>query len=84
MASRLSRTGQSIFEYSIVMFGLIRLFLGFWKLVPRSELLGVIFERPMQLTGTIQKKESGINKQVLDKLKVERERGITGMHVQFN
>ena len=31
-----------------------------------------------QLTGTIQLKEKGVNKQVLDKLKVERERGITG------
>lgn len=30
-----------------------------------------------QLTGTISVKH-GINKQVLDKLKVERERGITG------
>jgi translation elongation factor EF-4 len=36
---------------------------------------------PMQLTGTIQKKNSGANKQVLDKLKVERERGITGMEI---
>jgi translation elongation factor EF-4 len=32
-----------------------------------------------QMTGTIQKKEGAVNKQVLDKLKVERERGITGM-----
>ena len=32
-----------------------------------------------QLTGTIEKKEKGRNKQVLDKLKVERERGITGL-----
>ncbi|KAJ3891955.1 P-loop containing nucleoside triphosphate hydrolase protein [Lentinula edodes] len=31
------------------------------------------------LTGTIKKKETGKNEQVLDKLKVERERGITGM-----
>jgi translation elongation factor EF-4 len=32
-----------------------------------------------QLTGTIEKKAQGsMNKQVLDKLKVERERGITG------
>jgi translation factor GUF1, mitochondrial len=31
------------------------------------------------MTGTIQKKEGAVNKQVLDKLKVERERGITGM-----
>ncbi|KAJ8589176.1 translation factor GUF1, mitochondrial [Rhizopogon salebrosus TDB-379] len=30
------------------------------------------------LTGTIQTKTTGINQQVLDKLKVERERGITG------
>jgi translation elongation factor EF-4 len=30
------------------------------------------------LTGTIKKKEIGKNEQVLDKLKVERERGITG------
>ncbi|KIK08778.1 hypothetical protein K443DRAFT_84197 [Laccaria amethystina LaAM-08-1] len=30
------------------------------------------------LTGTIQKKQAGKNEQVLDKLKVERERGITG------
>ncbi|KAF8891221.1 translation factor GUF1, mitochondrial [Infundibulicybe gibba] len=30
-----------------------------------------------KLTGTIQKKQSGKNEQVLDKLKVERERGIT-------
>ena len=36
---------------------------------------------PMQLTGTIQKKNSGANKQVLDKLKVERERGITGTDI---
>lgn len=32
----------------------------------------------MQLTGTIKKKQTGKNEQVLDKLKVERERGITG------
>jgi translation elongation factor EF-4 len=31
----------------------------------------------LQLTGTIEKTERA-NKQVLDKLKVERERGITG------
>ncbi|KAG1891393.1 P-loop containing nucleoside triphosphate hydrolase protein [Suillus subluteus] len=31
-----------------------------------------------KLTGTIQMKSTGINQQVLDKLKVERERGITG------
>lgn len=30
------------------------------------------------MTGTIQKKDGAVNKQVLDKLKVERERGITG------
>lgn len=30
------------------------------------------------MTGTIKKKDVGANKQVLDKLKVERERGITG------
>ncbi|KAI0685669.1 GTP-binding protein lepa [Cytidiella melzeri] len=34
-------------------------------------------DRLLELTGTIDKKERGINKQVLDKLKVERERGIT-------
>ncbi|KIP06030.1 hypothetical protein PHLGIDRAFT_128505 [Phlebiopsis gigantea 11061_1 CR5-6] len=34
-------------------------------------------DRLLELTGTIQKKEKGMNKQVLDKLKVERERGIT-------
>jgi hypothetical protein len=33
---------------------------------------------PPQLTGTIKRKTSGKNEQVLDKLKVERERGITG------
>ena len=33
-----------------------------------------------QMTGTIQKKQSGKNEQVLDKLKVERERGITGAY----
>jgi translation elongation factor EF-4 len=32
----------------------------------------------LQLTGTIQTKTYGKNEQVLDKLKVERERGITG------
>ncbi|PSR81499.1 hypothetical protein PHLCEN_2v6357 [Hermanssonia centrifuga] len=41
----------------------------------------------VQLTGTIEKKAKGVNKQVLDKLKVERERGITGAngqgHVDF-
>ncbi|KAF9077111.1 translation factor GUF1, mitochondrial [Rhodocollybia butyracea] len=35
-------------------------------------------DRLLELTGTIKKKESGKNEQVLDKLKVERERGITG------
>ncbi|KAF6763966.1 P-loop containing nucleoside triphosphate hydrolase protein [Ephemerocybe angulata] len=34
-------------------------------------------DRLLELTGTIQKKKSGKNEQVLDKLKVERERGIT-------
>ncbi|KAF8077727.1 translation factor GUF1, mitochondrial [Lyophyllum atratum] len=34
-------------------------------------------DRLLELTGTIQKKQSGKNEQVLDKLKVERERGIT-------
>ncbi|KAJ7444868.1 P-loop containing nucleoside triphosphate hydrolase protein [Mycena latifolia] len=34
------------------------------------------------LTGTIKKKEVGKNEQVLDKLKVERERGITGEQTQ--
>ncbi|KAI0086141.1 P-loop containing nucleoside triphosphate hydrolase protein [Irpex rosettiformis] len=34
-------------------------------------------DRLLELTGTIEKKERGLNKQVLDKLKVERERGIT-------
>jgi hypothetical protein len=33
---------------------------------------------PEQLTKTIQLKQAGKNEQVLDKLKVERERGITG------
>jgi translation elongation factor EF-4 len=32
----------------------------------------------LQLTGTIEKGQGRGNKQVLDKLKVERERGITG------
>ncbi|KAH7889582.1 GTP-binding protein lepa C-terminus-domain-containing protein [Phlebopus sp. FC_14] len=35
----------------------------------------------MQLTGTIPKNASGSNQQVLDKLKVERERGITGVMI---
>lgn len=34
-------------------------------------------DRLLELTGTIQKKQAGKNEQVLDKLKVERERGIT-------
>ncbi|KAH7926649.1 GTP-binding protein lepa [Leucogyrophana mollusca] len=34
-------------------------------------------DRLLELTGTIQKKSTGTNQQVLDKLKVERERGIT-------
>ncbi|GAW09636.1 gtp-binding protein [Lentinula edodes] len=34
-------------------------------------------DRLLELTGTIKKKETGKNEQVLDKLKVERERGIT-------
>lgn len=34
--------------------------------------------RSHQLTGTISIKDHASNKQVLDKLKVERERGITG------
>lgn len=34
-------------------------------------------DRLLELTGTIQKKRTGKNEQVLDKLKVERERGIT-------
>ncbi|TFK42353.1 P-loop containing nucleoside triphosphate hydrolase protein [Crucibulum laeve] len=34
-------------------------------------------DRLLELTGTIQKKQTGKNEQVLDKLKVERERGIT-------
>lgn len=34
-------------------------------------------DRLLELTGTIPKKQSGKNEQVLDKLKVERERGIT-------
>lgn len=35
-------------------------------------------DRLLELTGTIEKKQVGRNQQVLDKLKVERERGITG------
>jgi translation elongation factor EF-4 len=31
-----------------------------------------------QMTGTIKMNSKGLNQQVLDKLKVERERGITG------
>ncbi|KIJ35755.1 hypothetical protein M422DRAFT_782438, partial [Sphaerobolus stellatus SS14] len=34
-------------------------------------------DRLLELTGTIEKSGSKVNKQVLDKLKVERERGIT-------
>ncbi|KAG1756397.1 P-loop containing nucleoside triphosphate hydrolase protein [Suillus paluster] len=34
-------------------------------------------DRLLELTGTIQTKSTGLNQQVLDKLKVERERGIT-------
>ncbi|KAL1735424.1 P-loop containing nucleoside triphosphate hydrolase protein, partial [Schizophyllum commune] len=34
-------------------------------------------DRLLEMTNTIQKKQSGKNEQVLDKLKVERERGIT-------
>ncbi|KAH7910765.1 P-loop containing nucleoside triphosphate hydrolase protein [Hygrophoropsis aurantiaca] len=34
-------------------------------------------DRLLELTGTISKKSTGTNQQVLDKLKVERERGIT-------
>ncbi|GJE96452.1 elongation factor 4 [Phanerochaete sordida] len=34
-------------------------------------------DRLLEMTGTIEKKDKGMNKQVLDKLKVERERGIT-------
>ncbi|CAL1705284.1 unnamed protein product [Somion occarium] len=34
-------------------------------------------DRLLELTGTIDKKDRGLNQQVLDKLKVERERGIT-------
>ena len=40
---------------------------------------------PSQLTGTIPKKTTGgKNEQVLDKLKVERERGITGQIGELN
>ncbi|KAG1789426.1 P-loop containing nucleoside triphosphate hydrolase protein [Suillus plorans] len=35
-------------------------------------------DRLLELTGTIETKSTGLNQQVLDKLKVERERGITG------
>ncbi|KAG1754377.1 GTP-binding protein lepa C-terminus-domain-containing protein [Suillus lakei] len=35
------------------------------------------------LTGTIQTKSTGLNQQVLDKLKVERERGITGSMIHM-
>ncbi len=38
---------------------------------------------PIQLTGTIDIKEHAHNKQVLDKLKVERERGITGTQLLY-
>ncbi|EIN07198.1 GTP-binding protein lepa [Punctularia strigosozonata HHB-11173 SS5] len=34
-------------------------------------------DRLLELTGTISKRQKGVNAQVLDKLKVERERGIT-------
>ncbi|KAJ6525683.1 P-loop containing nucleoside triphosphate hydrolase protein [Mycena capillaripes] len=40
-------------------------------------------DRLLELTGTIKKKEVGKNEQVLDKLKVERERGITGINAQY-
>jgi translation elongation factor EF-4 len=44
----------------------------------------LVFNLPMnQLTGTINKKQSGKNEQVLDKLKVERDRGITGEYSTF-
>lgn len=41
------------------------------------------YRRLLELTGTIKKKDSGKNEQVLDKLKVERERGITGTTTTF-
>jgi hypothetical protein len=39
-------------------------------------------DRLLEFTGTISK-SNGVNKQVLDKLKVERERGITGEFFHF-
>ncbi|PIL24427.1 hypothetical protein GSI_14181 [Ganoderma sinense ZZ0214-1] len=41
-------------------------------------------DRLLELTGTITKKDKGLNQQVLDKLKVERERGITGLSLSFS
>jgi translation elongation factor EF-4 len=35
------------------------------------------------MTGTIKMSSKGLNKQVLDKLKVERDRGITGQLLQI-